>query len=503
MGLSLPTTGENAATPPGIATPAPGGVRGWFASLSPRDRAIYAIMLGMLALIITIYLFAGLRTFFGGGGTSSGQPTPAATAGPISGIGTAVPTGAVATSAPSAALPTPTELPTNVPQPTPTEPAPTQPPLLLPTRAPSQATATSGPSAATSGPAVATSVLPPATSGSSATTSAPPAATSAPPAATSQPPAATSRPSVATSAPPAATSQPPAATSRPSVATSTPPLPPQPTRAPAASTSTRSLTLYFGDASGTMFVPVQRSVQVVDDRVAQAAVEALIAGPRNGLQRLVLSDARLLGIQIAGGTATLNFDRRPAGTGDNRGLLSIMYTLIEFPSITRVQIQVNGRNIGLDGDGPIAWRPINALNPAGLPQDYGQTAFLPLYFVADNGRHDVRVIRMVPKTTEVARATVNALIEGPLDYSDRVWSPIPGDTELRGIKKDGSTIIVDFTQPFAEAPDRDIAVRTVVESLTTLPGVNGVLFLVEGKSLSEQWGQRYGRTFGRVAINQE
>ncbi len=205
------------------------------------------------------------------------------------------------------------------------------------------------------------------------------------------------------------------------------------------------MVLYFADASGTMFVPVQRSVTVVDNRVAQAAVEALIAGPRNGLQRLVLSDARLLGIQIADGTATVNFDRRPTGAGDNRGLLSIMYTLIEFPSITRVQVQVNGGNIGVQGDGPIAWRPINALNPAALPQDNGRTAYLPLYFVANSGRHDVRVIRMVPKTNEVARATVLALIEGPMEYGDRVWSPIPGDTELRGIKKDGSTIIVDFT----------------------------------------------------------
>src|SRR5262249_18335217 len=77
MGLSLPTTGETAATPTGLTSPPPGGVRGWFASLSPRDRAIYAIMLGMLALIIAIYLFAGIHTFFGGGGGgSNGQPTP-------------------------------------------------------------------------------------------------------------------------------------------------------------------------------------------------------------------------------------------------------------------------------------------------------------------------------------------------------------------------------------------------------------------------------------------
>jgi len=82
--------------------------------------------------------------------------------------------------------------------------------------------------------------------------------------------------------------------------------------------------------------------------------------------------------------------------------------------------------------------------------------------------------------------------------------PIPGGTELRGIKKaGGGVILVDFTQPFAEAPDRQAAVRTLVASLTSLPGVNGVQILVEGTSLADQWGQNYGRVFRRMAINAE
>src|SRR5258706_5895640 len=81
MGLSLPTTGEIAATPPGIATPPPGGVRGWFASLSPADPATYTMLICMLVLIVAIYLLAGVRTFFGAGGAGNNeQPTPAATA---------------------------------------------------------------------------------------------------------------------------------------------------------------------------------------------------------------------------------------------------------------------------------------------------------------------------------------------------------------------------------------------------------------------------------------
>jgi hypothetical protein len=62
---------------------------------------------------------------------------------------------------------------------------------------------------------------------------------------------------------------------------------------------------------------------------------------------------------------------------------------------------------------------------------------------------------------------------------------------------------VDFTQPFADAGDRAAVVRTIVESLTTLRTVSGVQFLVEGHSLADQWGDGYGKVFGRRAINPE
>jgi hypothetical protein len=45
----------------------------------------------------------------------------------------------------------------------------------------------------------------------------------------------------------------------------------------------------------------------------EAAIRELIAGPLNGLQRLVSADAALLGIRIDNGLATVNFDRDPGG----------------------------------------------------------------------------------------------------------------------------------------------------------------------------------------------
>jgi spore germination protein GerM len=234
---------------------------------------------------------------------------------------------------------------------------------------------------------------------------------------------------------------------------------------------------------------------------AEAAVRSLLEGPRNGLTPLVVPDARLLGLTIAAdGTAFLNFDRPPAD--DDFGLDSIVLTLTdnEFRGlIERVQIMINGRNLG----GPRTRPVVNPINPDGLERNVAVTEFLPLYFVSNDGAHHIRVIRMVEKTKQTAGATVRALLEGPIGYEYALRRSIPAGTELRSVRKDGSTLWVDFTQPFADAPDRVAAVRTVVESLTTLPGISGVRFLVDGASLADRWGADYGRLFTRPPINPE
>jgi len=250
-------------------------------------------------------------------------------------------------------------------------------------------------------------------------------------------------------------------------------------------------------------VPVERTVRVVENQVARAAIEALINGPRRGLQPVVLPNVKLLDIQIAGSTATVNFDRPPT-EGDDRGLYAMTLTLTQFPNIHEVQFRVNGANIGTGGShGPVVRPTLNPLNPAGLSYDTHETEFLPLYFPLNDGVHDVRIIRMVPKTLQTAEGTVRALLEGPGEYGDRVRTVIPDGTELRGITKVGSTVTVDFTQPFANASNRAAAVRTIVESLTTLKTITGVQFLVEGHSLADQWGDSYGKVFGRRQINPE
>lgn len=472
MGMPLPST-PTTVPPVSSAPAASGGLRRWLATLSPRDRAIYALMLGMLVIIVLVYLFAGWQALTGGLPVPS-APTPFS----VGVVGTATATdipspqptpSATATATPIP--PTPTPLPTSTPSPLPT-PSPTpEPVLIVPTAAPSQPADSATPTLLPTGQ---------------------PAQPSPTPTNTAQP-----SPVPTSTVAPAATAVPTMPPPPPTVA---PTAPPQP---PASTVRRERLWLYFGDTTGTLFVPVQRLVPVEDRKVATAAINALIDGPQNGLERLIDPQTRLVSITINNGLATVNFDRPPHLNNDPRGLYSIVLTLTHFETINRVQFQVNGKNIGIDGNGPIGRPVVNPLNPDNLPVNYAVTEFLPTYYLANDGYHTIRIIRMVPKTRQVAEGTVRALIEGPGIYEYAVQRTIPPGTELRSISINQGIVRVDFNAQFAEASNRDFAVRTLVESLTTLPRVTGVQVTVEGRSLAEWWGEPYGKVYPKPLINPE
>ena len=456
MGLTVPTT----ATPDDTIAAAgtAGGLAGWYGSLSPRDRLVYTLMLAMLAAIVGIYLLVGLQSVLN---NSSARPTV------VAALPTSAATGAAAapSAQPTDALPTPTNLPSSTPEPQPTD-APTSVPIILPPTGVASAVPTNAPSAAPA-PTQQPSAAPAPTQQPSSTAR----PTAAPQTQPTKPPA--PKP---TQAPAPKPTQAPAATQAPA-----------PTAVPAAQVSTEDITLYFSDPSGTVLVPVHRNTRVENNRVATAAVNELIAGPRNGLARMVSAEARLLDLRIEDKRAIANFDRDPGGYD------SIVFTLTEFTSISSVQIQVNGANLGGARGRPV----LNPLNPQNLATDYAATEFLPLYFPSATSNHDIRLIRMVPKTKQTAQATVQALLDGPGTYNGIVRRVLPEGTQLRGIKLNGDVALVDFTEPFARAADLDAAMRTVVESLTTLKTVRGVQFLVEGNPFAD------GKIFHRPTINQE
>ena len=479
-GSMLPTTLPVGEPLPPIAPSR--GVGGWLGTLSPRDRAIYSLMVVLLGLIVAGYLFLGVQSLFNKP-TAQQRPSSVAPTAALVVIATPAPTAAVANE-----LATPSPLPTSQPTPEPTLEPTTGNLIIIPTNVPPVAPAAPTSQLATTQP-VATNV--------------PASATVVPASATVVPASATSVPTRAPTA--AATVQATSPTALPSRAPTVTAATVTAATAPAISTSDESLTLYFGDPSGALYVPVTRQVRVENGQTAAAAVRELIAGPQRGLTPLLLRGTKLLGVQIADGTAIVNFDRSPTAPADLRGYYSVVYTLTQLPSIQQVQFQINGQNFGIDGSGPVTRPVLNPINPESLPEDTSVAEFLPLYFPLSNGMHDVRLIRVVPKTKDTARATLNALLEGPNGYGSAVQRVIPEGTQLRGVTLDADSrvLTVDFTKTFTSAKNRQAAVRNIVQSLTTLPNIRGVQILVENQPLADFWGEDYRNGFGKPQINPE
>lgn len=313
---------------------------------------------------------------------------------------------------------------------------------------------------------------------------------------------------VTATAEPTVVVEPPTATVEIVVATPTPEIAVVTATAESAASTTATpdskempLVLYFADSTGQLLVPVQRNVTVVAKRVAGASLNALIEGPRNGLTRVLLEDVKVNSLVIQDGIALIDMDRRPTAVGDVRGFNAMALTLSQFDSIKGVKFLINGGQIpaepGLPSERPL----INVWNPDGLT--IADSTVLTLYFVATNGRHDIPISKIVPKTVDIATAHIQGLIDGPGAYPDALKRSIPEGTQLRGIKLDGDLAIVDLSASFVDAPDRAGALRTIVESLTTISSIKRVQVVVEGESLAAKWSDEFAGPFSRRVINPE
>ncbi len=260
--------------------------------------------------------------------------------------------------------------------------------------------------------------------------------------------------------------------------------------------------LVYGDASGQLLVPVQRTISVPGKKVATAALAALFTDPRNGLTRILLPDTQILSLAIIDGTAVIDFNKRPTGPGDVRGFAAIALTMYQFDSISKIKFLINGVEMPTENGIPyVKSSLVNLWNPSNLTLT-GSTA-VTVSFVSATSKHDVTLTKLIEKTVNVAEATARTLLDGPGQYSAVLKRVIPESTQLRGIRIENGVVTVDFTQPFASATDKPAAVRTVARSMTTIAGIKAVQILVEGAPLSNVWGNEYNKNFERPPTNAE
>lgn len=318
-----------------------------------------------------------------------------------------------------------------------------------------------------------------------------------------------------TPVPPTATKVPPTSTPRPPTAVPVPTatrIPVVPTVGP-TQVQTIWSKLYFLGPNKAYYVMVTREGPFTL-AVARRALEEMIAGPRpgSGLLRSMPEGMQLLNIYIEGGICFVDLNKSFVDQGAGQAeAMAVVLALTEFSTIDQVQFLVGGTPVGLPGSGDVGPVPrpayVNYENPYGL--DPAQAVALPVYLATPDGQHVFQMVRLVPKTERVAQATIEEMIKGPsAGYQGVALSPIPAGTQIRSISREGSTIVVDFSAEFLQAPNRRLAVDALALGMTDLLpgvplGVDSVRISVEGQGLGEYWGSAYGGNLYRPLVNPE
>lgn len=122
-----------------------------------------------------------------------------------------------------------------------------------------------------------------------------------------------------------------------------------------------------------------------------------------------------------------------------------------------------------------------------------ETVEVTLYFADAKGEALVAEKRTIAKEEGIARATMNALLQGP--QNNELKGAVPAGTVLRdiNIKEDGCCV-VDFNKAIRENQSKEktsemLTVAAVVQTLGQFSSVKEVQILVEGKIVETLAGQ--------------
>lgn len=120
---------------------------------------------------------------------------------------------------------------------------------------------------------------------------------------------------------------------------------------------------------------------------------------------------------------------------------------------------------------------------------------LKLYFVQKQNSKLVPEERQVEVSENMvlAEVAIRELLKGPKD--ENLESILPKNTKLLSIEVEGKLAKVDFSKEIGDFPDietKKLAVSSIVNTLTELPGIEKVSIMSEGKDLLSSDDKPYG-----------
>jgi len=279
------------------------------------------------------------------------------------------------------------------------------------------------------------------------------------------------------------------------------------------------LQLYFLEEKTDSLVPVTVFTPWTEG-VARASLEKLVSGltpgqeMRYGLRALLPPDTKILGLTIREGKAVVDFNHAFLEYNpeeERRVLNSVIFTLLQFPAVEKVEFWVDGEALesfpgGTPGGNPLGReRGIN-LEVDQDVEDFQDITRVTLYFCLVMEEKDifyVPVSRVVDGDREPVQAAVEELLQGPRRETF-LFSDLPQGTAVRGVELEDSTVAVNLSRELlnyqgGRSGEENIK-NQLVYTLTEIPGIEQVQVLVEGEPVILPYNISFLEPIGRPLV---
>ena len=248
--------------------------------------------------------------------------------------------------------------------------------------------------------------------------------------------------------------------------------------------------LYFANKDNTAVFPEEREVEVKDGAIMKAAVEALLDGPSDvSLRKAIPDGTRLLGINRKENLAIVDFSKEynlTNSTGDAIARVAVVNTLTGIPGIEKVKILVEGKELLGKTGKPLGELGRVMLDAQGHPVQ-GEVKYITVYFGNANADKVVAEKREVclKQGETLEKLVFEELSKGPVQQG--LYPVIPKGTRLLSIETKNGLCFLNLSREFVDnhpggSAGEAITINSIVNSLTELPDINKVQFMIEGKT---------------------
>lgn len=187
---------------------------------------------------------------------------------------------------------------------------------------------------------------------------------------------------------------------------------------------------------------------------------------------------------------------------------AIVKTLCQVPAVEAIQFYVAGQPLTDSNLEIVGFMTADTfIDNTGGESTYQQKAIITMYFANKSGENlvEIPVEIIYDSSIPLEQLTIEQLIKGPqvIDgvSEENVQPTVPKDTTLNKVTIKEHTCYVDFSEEFLNKLDgitSEVAVYSVVNTLSELPDVNKVQFSINGQQeLLYNNTIRFGEVFSR------